>query len=69
LSCLDAALATMDDSFRRATACLHCDLANVHLAAGDREAAAEHATLARSIAREVGSTRQLRRVAGLPLAA
>jgi len=69
LDCLNVALREMDSSFRRATASLHCDLAIAHLRSGDRDAAFHFASTARSIAGEVGSVRQLRRVERLRIAA
>ena len=69
LDCLNVALREMDSSFRRATASLHCDLAIAHLRSGDRDAALHFASTARSIAGEVGSVRQLRRVERLRIAA
>ncbi len=60
--CLTAALGAMDASFRRAASSLHCDLALSSLARGDRDTAAVHATTFRSLARQVGSVRQLKRL-------
>lgn len=69
LDSLTVALAGMDSTFRRAAASLHCDLAIIHLAVGDRDDAAQHARTARSIAGEVGSVRQLRRLDRLQIPA
>jgi hypothetical protein len=69
LDCLNLARREMDSSFRRATASLHCDLAIAHLRSGDRDAALHFASTARSIAGEVGSVRQLRRIERLRIAA
>lgn len=69
LDCLTQALGRMDGDFRRAAASLHCDLAAVHTASGDLDAAAAHAATCRSLARQVGSVRQMKRLGRLHRAA
>ena len=62
LECLTVAFDRMDMDFRRATASLHCDLAAVYSVSGDLETAASHAATCRSLARQVGSVRQMKRL-------
>lgn len=62
---LDAALATMDSTFTRARASLHCDLAAARHASGDVDEAARHLHHARSLAAAAGSARQVRRISEL----
>ena len=69
LGCLTQAFDRMQGDFRRAAASLHCDLAAVHAASGDLDAAAWHAATCRSLARQVGSVRQLKRLGRLHRAA
>ena len=49
-------------TFVRATASLHCDIAQSLAVRGDRTSALEHAQKARTLARQTGSIRQLRRI-------
>lgn len=57
---------TMSSSLTRATASLECDLSRAMLAQGERREAVRHAAQARTLARQSGSVRQLRRVEALP---
>ena len=59
---LEAALTGMDPTFVRARASLHADLAAAHRAAGEREAANEHACEAERLGLATQSARQRRRV-------
>ncbi|OLM27618.1 hypothetical protein Ae717Ps2_7294 [Pseudonocardia sp. Ae717_Ps2] len=46
----------------RATASLHCDVAQSYAVRGERVSSLEHARVARDLARRTGSIRQLRRI-------
>ena len=59
---LIGALAELPASWVRARAGLHVDLAYAYAATGNRDAAISHAREARSIARQINSDRQLRRL-------
>lgn len=65
---LSRALDAMDPRFRRATAGLHCDLAIAATARGELDLARDHAANALTIAKQIGSVRQVNRVAALRLA-
>lgn len=67
--CLTQASGRMNGDFRRAASSLHCDLAAVHTASGDLDVAAAHAATCRSLARQVGSVRQMKRLERLNRAA
>lgn len=56
------ALDTMDPTFMRATAGLHCDLAQAHLIRGESDEALPHLREARLIANRTGSVRHRRRI-------
>ncbi|MFD9689868.1 XRE family transcriptional regulator [Kitasatospora sp. NPDC059088] len=58
MSDLYDALATMDATFTRATAGLHCDLAQAHFAREELDEAAHHLRQARLLANRTGSARQ-----------
>jgi tetratricopeptide (TPR) repeat protein len=62
---LDTALTAIDDTFTRARAGMHCDLAAARHVAGEREEARRHLRHARELADETGSARIRRRVRGL----
>jgi tetratricopeptide (TPR) repeat protein len=62
---LDAALATMDGTFTRASASLHCDLAAARHAAGEHDEARRHLRDASQLADATGSARVRRRVRDL----
>lgn len=62
---LAAALEQLDPSFTRAAAGLRVDLATALQAVGEPAAAGKHAVVAREQAVEIGSNRQLRRLAAL----
>ncbi|MEU4118363.1 XRE family transcriptional regulator [Kitasatospora sp. NPDC028055] len=62
MSDLYGALATMDATFTRATAGLHCDLAQAHLAREEQDEAVNHLRQARLLANRTGSARQRARV-------
>ncbi|APU22929.1 helix-turn-helix domain-containing protein [Actinoalloteichus sp. GBA129-24] len=64
---LSDALQALDPSFTRAETALRVDLTHALLHAGERDSAVEQATQARTLARQVGSTRQQRRLARLAL--
>ena len=66
---LTVALAKLPVSWVRARAALHVDLAYAYAATGDRDAAMSHAREARTIARQINSDRQLRRLDRLVLPA
>jgi transcriptional regulator with XRE-family HTH domain len=59
---LYTALDTADPTFIRASAGLRCDLAQAHMARGERDQAHEHLRQARLIASRTGSVRHRRRV-------
>lgn len=63
------ALDEMDTSFVRAAAGLRCDLAQALFSCGERDEARTHLSAARSIANQVGSVRQRRRILNLARAA
>lgn len=65
---LSRALDSMDPRFRRATAGLHCDLAIAATVRGELDLARAHAANALTIAKQIGSLRQVNRVAALQLA-
>jgi tetratricopeptide (TPR) repeat protein len=62
---LDTALAAMDGTFTRARAGLHCDLAAVRHASGERDEARRHLAVARQLADATASARFRRRVRDL----
>lgn len=62
ITVLTDALNRLDPSFVRAETALHVDLATAHAANGDRDEARTHADRAGTLARELGSTRQRRRL-------
>ncbi|WP_370934672.1 hypothetical protein [Amycolatopsis sp. cg13] len=62
---LSAALRDLDPSFTRAEAGLRVDLATALTVAGEHDEASRHITEARDLATEIGSARQLRRLARL----
>jgi transcriptional regulator with XRE-family HTH domain len=62
LDSLMVALERTPSTYVRATASLHCDIAQSLGARGDRPGALRHAQQARTLARQTGSIRQLRRV-------
>lgn len=62
---LTAALDRLDPTFTRAEVGLRVDLATTLVATGEREEAAEHMSVAEARAIEIGSRRQLRRLAVL----
>ncbi|MER8099913.1 XRE family transcriptional regulator [Kitasatospora sp. NPDC094016] len=62
MSDLYDALATMDATFTRATAGLHCDLAQAHLAREEQSEAVGHLRQARLLANRTGSARQRSRI-------
>ena len=55
----------VDPTYIRARASMECDLARALLAQGERREASRHAAQARTLARQSGSVRQLRRVDAL----
>jgi transcriptional regulator with XRE-family HTH domain len=59
---LYTALDAMDSTFMRATAGIHCDLAQAHLARGESPLAREHLGKALAISKQTGSARHFRRV-------
>ena len=62
---LDSLMVALDGTpatFVRATASLHCDIAQSLAVRGDRASALEHAQKARRLAQQTGSIRQLRRI-------
>ena len=62
---LDSLMVALDGTpppFVRATASLHCDIAQSLAVRGDRASALEHAKKARRLAQQTGSIRQLRRI-------
>jgi transcriptional regulator with XRE-family HTH domain len=59
---LYTALGAMDSTFTRATAGMHCDLAQAHLARGEPPLALEHLDKARVISQQTSSARHYRRV-------
>lgn len=59
---LTHALNRLDRSFVRAEATLHIDLATALAASGNQDEASEHARRAHTLAAELGSTRQRRRL-------
>jgi len=59
---LTLALESLDPSFVRATAGLHCDLAIAHAARNELDAAREHAQQAAQLADATMSVRQRRRI-------
>ncbi|MFI5611083.1 hypothetical protein [Amycolatopsis sp. NPDC051903] len=63
---LDNALRGLDPTFTRAEAGLRVDLATALAVAGEHDEASLHITKARDLATEIGSARQLRRLALLP---
>ena len=65
---LSRALDAMDPRFRRATAGLQCDLAIAATARSELDLARDHAANALTIAKQIGSVRQVNRVAALRLA-
>ncbi|WIX83303.1 hypothetical protein QRX50_22350 [Amycolatopsis carbonis] len=66
VSVLDKALRGLDPTFTRAEAGLRVDLATALAVAGEHDEANLHITKARDLATEIGSARQLRRLARLP---
>ncbi len=62
MSDLYNALANMDTTFTRATAGLHCDLAQAHLAREEQDEAVNHLRQARLLANRTGSARQRARI-------
>ncbi|MER7667715.1 helix-turn-helix transcriptional regulator [Kitasatospora sp. NPDC096128] len=62
MSDLYDALANMDATFTRATAGLHCDLAQAHLAREEQDEAVNHLRQARLLANRTGSARQRARI-------
>ncbi|MGW2249352.1 XRE family transcriptional regulator [Kitasatospora sp. NPDC001660] len=62
MSDLYDALAGMDATFTRATAGLHCDLAQAHLAREEQEQAMNHLRKARLLANRTGSARHRARI-------
>ncbi|MCP3804953.1 hypothetical protein NLX83_37375 [Allokutzneria sp. A3M-2-11 16] len=62
---LSSALNCLDPTFTRAEAGLRVDLATAFLAMGEREQGRAHAARARTLAAEIGSVRQQRRIAQL----
>lgn len=62
---LSTALSRLDPTFTRAETGLRVDLATAFLAMGEREEARVHARRARTLAVEIGSTRQQRRITRL----
>lgn len=67
LAQLNAALDRLPPTWARARSRLLVDLAYTHAAAGDRDAALSRAREARTIARQISSDRQLRRLDRLVL--
>lgn len=65
VSNLYATLATMDQTFTRAQAGVHCDLAQAHLMRREFSEAAEHLRSARRLANRTGSVRYRRRLEAL----
>ncbi|MBB4684650.1 hypothetical protein [Amycolatopsis jiangsuensis] len=63
---LSTALRNLDPTFTRAEAGLRVDLATAFVASGEHDGAREQITKARALASEIGSARQLRRLACLP---
>jgi tetratricopeptide (TPR) repeat protein len=59
---LSAALATLDPTFTRAAAALHCDLALAHSVRGEHDAAHAAAERSRELATRTASVRQQRRL-------
>jgi transcriptional regulator with XRE-family HTH domain len=62
---LDSLMVALDrtpSTYVRATASLHCDIAQSLGARGDRSGSLRHAQQARTLARQTGSIRQLRRI-------
>lgn len=64
---LSSALPRLPAAFVRARTGLLVDLAFAYAAAGDRDAALDHAKQARRLASQIKSDRQLRRLGGLIL--
>ncbi|MFI9383888.1 hypothetical protein [Kutzneria sp. NPDC052558] len=62
---LSSALDRLDPSFTRAETALRVDLATALATLGERDAAREHATVARQLAADIGSARQDRRLRAL----
>lgn len=62
---LASALDKLDPTFARAEAGMRVDLATALASRGEREAAHEHATRAETLASEIGSARQRRRIRSL----
>lgn len=62
VSDLHSAIETMDTTFTRAQAGLHCDLAQAHLVRGEYDDAMRQIRLARTLANRTGSIRHLRRI-------
>jgi hypothetical protein len=62
LDSLMVALERTPSTYVRATGSMHCDIAQSLGARGDRPGALRHAQQARTLARQTGSIRQLRRV-------
>ncbi|MBB4683952.1 hypothetical protein [Amycolatopsis jiangsuensis] len=62
---LAAALRNLDPTFTRAETGLRVDLATALIASGERDEARQHLTKAHALAAEIGSVRQLRRLAAL----
>jgi hypothetical protein len=64
-SALDSLMVALDrtpSTYVRATSALHCDIAQSLGARGDRAGSLRHAQQARTLARQTGSIRQLRRI-------
>jgi len=59
---LYSALTTMDPTFMRAQAGLHCDLAQAHLMRGEQSEALDHLRKARLFANRTGSVRHRKRI-------
>jgi hypothetical protein len=59
---LSTALATLDPTFTRAAAALHCDLAIAHSVRGEHDAAHDAAEKSRELATRTASVRQQRRL-------